>query len=205
MYDNLCKLALPLLTVALIEGDTLGGGFEAVLTNDVIIAERDSKFGLPAILFDMFPGGAYSLLCRRRDEALLCRRLDAARARQLILSGRLYEAEELEGGESEGAVHDYLACNERRLSWRVLVADGSGYAEVAIPGDCTLSSDGANVGSGKGALANIAGGLSSPRQRNTSVGESALYLANISSPRQRNTVLGVQAGDNMPRLAAAMS
>ncbi len=117
VYQNLCKLELPFLTIALVQGDALGGGFEAVLTNDVIIAEQGSKFGLPEILFNMFPGmGAYSLLCRR---------LDGCRAQQLILSGRLYEAEELERmglvdlvvgpGEGEAAVRDYLARNERRL------------------------------------------------------------------------------------------
>ena len=117
VYQNLCKLELPFLTIALVQGDALGGGFEAVLTNDVIIAEQGSKFGLPEILFNMFPGmGAYSLLCRR---------LDGCRAQQLILSGRLYEAEELERmglvdlvvepGQGEAAVRDYLARNERRL------------------------------------------------------------------------------------------
>jgi DSF synthase len=116
VYRNLSKLDLPLLTIALVQGDALGGGFEAVLTNDVIIAERNSKFGLPEVLFNMFPGmGAYSLLCRR---------LDGCRAQQLILSGRLYEAEELERmglvdlvvepGEGEAAVREYLARNERR-------------------------------------------------------------------------------------------
>jgi len=116
VYHNLCKLDLPLLTIALVQGDALGGGFEAVLTNDVIIAERGSKFGLPEILFNMFPGmGAYSLLCRR---------LDGARAQQLLLSGRLYEAEELEEmglvdlvvdpGEGEVAVREYLTRNQRR-------------------------------------------------------------------------------------------
>jgi len=116
VYHNLCKLDLPLLTVALVQGDALGGGFEAVLTNDVIIAERGSKFGLPEILFNMFPGmGAYSLLCRR---------LDGTRAQQLILGGRLYDAEELEtmglvdlvvdAGEGEAAVREYLTRNQRR-------------------------------------------------------------------------------------------
>ena len=116
VYQNLCKLDLPLLTIALVQGDALGGGFEAVLTNDVIIAERGSKLGLPEILFNMFPGmGAYSLLCRR---------LDGARAQKLILSGRLFDAEELETmglvdlvvepGEGESAVRDYLMRNQRR-------------------------------------------------------------------------------------------
>lgn len=116
VYSNLTKLDLPLLTVALIQGDALGGGFEAALTNDVIVAERDSKFGLPEILFNMFPGmGAYSLLCRR---------LDGVQAQKLILSGRLYGAEELEemglvdlvvdAGDGIEAVRHYLDRNRRR-------------------------------------------------------------------------------------------
>jgi len=118
VYQNLTKMELPLLTVALVQGDALGGGFESALTNDVIIAERGSKLGLPEVLFNMFPGmGAYSLLCRR---------LDGVRAQQLILSGRLYEAHELEElglvdlvvdqGDGPAAVRDYLERNRRRHS-----------------------------------------------------------------------------------------
>lgn len=116
IYQNLMKFDLPLLTIALVQGDALGGGFEAALTNDVIIAERNTKFGLPEVLFNLFPGmGAYSLLCRR---------LDGARAQQMILSGRLYEAEELlemgvidlvvDPGEGAAAVRHYLDRNQRR-------------------------------------------------------------------------------------------
>lgn len=116
VFQNFTKMDLPILTVALVQGDALGGGFEAALTNDVIIAEEDAKFGLPEILFNMFPGmGAYSLLCRR---------LDGSRARQMITSGRLYDAEELlqmglvdlvvPSGEGPAAVREYLARNQRR-------------------------------------------------------------------------------------------
>lgn len=116
VYQNLTKMGLPLLTIGLIQGDALGGGFEHALTNDVIIAERQSKMGLPEVLFNLFPGmGAYSLLCRR---------LDGVRAQQLILSGRVYEAEELEElglvdlvvdqGEGPAAVREYLERNRRR-------------------------------------------------------------------------------------------
>jgi DSF synthase len=104
------------LTVALVEGDALGGGFEAVLTNDLIVAAKGVKFGLPEILFHMFPGmGAYSLLCRF---------LDGARARQLILNRRLYDAEELaqmglvdlivEPGTGRTVLRDWLARERRR-------------------------------------------------------------------------------------------
>ncbi|HEX2478032.1 MAG TPA: crotonase/enoyl-CoA hydratase family protein [Geminicoccaceae bacterium] len=116
VYQNLTKMGLPLLTIGLVQGDALGGGFEHALTNDVIIAERDSKLGLPEVLFNLFPGmGAYSLLCRR---------LDGVRAQQLILSGRVYEAQELEElglvdlvvaqGEGPAAVREYLERNRRR-------------------------------------------------------------------------------------------
>ena len=116
VYQNLTKMGLPLLTIGLVQGDALGGGFESALTNDVIIAERGSRMGLPEVLFNMFPGmGAYSLLCRR---------LDGVRAHQMILSGRLYEAQELEElglvdlvvdkGDGPAAVREYLERNRRR-------------------------------------------------------------------------------------------
>jgi DSF synthase len=116
VYHNLTKGGLPYLTIAMVHGDALGGGFETVLSCDVVIAERGAKFGLPEVLFNLFPGmGAYSLLCRR---------LDGARAQKLMLSGRIYGAEELEEmglvdlvvepGEGPAAVRDYLARNRRR-------------------------------------------------------------------------------------------
>lgn len=86
-YRRAINLNLPICTIALVQGDALGGGFEAALANDIIIAEKSSKFGLPEILFNLFPGmGAYSFLSRR---------LDSARAEQLMLSGRLYSADEM--------------------------------------------------------------------------------------------------------------
>ena len=116
VYQNLTKMGLPVLTIGLVQGDALGGGFEHALTNDVIIAERNTRMGLPEVLFNLFPGmGAYSLLCRR---------LDGVRAQKLILSGRLYEASELEElglvdlvvgqGEGPAAVREYLERNHRR-------------------------------------------------------------------------------------------
>jgi DSF synthase len=109
-YLNSISLELPILTVALIQGDALGGGFEAALSNDLLVAERGCQLGLPEVLFNMFPGmGAYSFLCRR---------LDGARAKEMILSGRLYAAEELHEmglidllvppGEGEAALREHL-------------------------------------------------------------------------------------------------
>ncbi|SUS05310.1 conserved hypothetical protein [uncultured Defluviicoccus sp.] len=104
------SLELPICTIAVVQGDALGGGFEAALAHDVIIAERGASFGLPEVLFGMFPGmGAYSFLARR---------LDPIRAERIILSGRIYKAEELhamgvvdeltEDGQGLQAARDFI-------------------------------------------------------------------------------------------------
>jgi DSF synthase len=87
LYENHRALDLPIVTVALVQGDAVGGGLEAMLTNDVVIAERQAKFGLPEILFNLFPGmGAHSLLRRKAGERV---------ARQLIEDGRTRSADEM--------------------------------------------------------------------------------------------------------------
>lgn len=103
-------------TIAMLQGDALGGGFEAALSCDVLIAERQAKFGLPEVLFNLLPGmGAYSLLSRR---------VGMLKAEQIILSGRTHTAEEMlalgaidmvvDEGDGEQAVRDYIARNRTR-------------------------------------------------------------------------------------------
>ncbi len=115
LYQNIVHLERDLTTISLVQGDALGGGFEAALSSNVLIAERGTKMGLPEILFNLFPGmGAYSLLSRR---------VGSSKAEQMILSGQLYSAEELhelgvvdilaEKGEGELAVLDYIKRAER--------------------------------------------------------------------------------------------
>ena len=56
----------PLTTIALVEGDAMGGGFESALSASVLVAEESARLGFPEILFNLFPGmGAYSLLSRK--------------------------------------------------------------------------------------------------------------------------------------------
>jgi DSF synthase len=86
-YENYISVDLPIVTIALVQGDALGGGFESALSFNVIIAERGSKFGLPEASFGLFPGmGAH---------AKLTRLLGSAQAERMILSGKTYTAEEL--------------------------------------------------------------------------------------------------------------
>ncbi|MGE3876511.1 MAG: crotonase/enoyl-CoA hydratase family protein [Parvibaculaceae bacterium] len=63
-----------LSTIALIAGETQGGGFEAALSCHFLIAERGSHFGFPEPLFGMFPGmGGEPLLAARVGEAVASR------------------------------------------------------------------------------------------------------------------------------------
>lgn len=87
LYENLTHLSLPITTVALLRGTTLGASFESALSCDVIIAEEGVQIGFPEIAFNMFPGmGAYSLLARRLNPAFVER---------MIMSGKMHDAEEL--------------------------------------------------------------------------------------------------------------
>lgn len=47
LHRNINCLGLPMVTIGLAQGDALGGGFESLLSFNVIIAERGAKFGWP--------------------------------------------------------------------------------------------------------------------------------------------------------------
>lgn len=83
-------------SIAVIQGDALGGGFEAALCCHTIIAEEGAGMGFPEVLFDLFPGmGAYTFLTRR---------VPAAKAERMMLDARTYPVEEL----LEMGVVDYV-------------------------------------------------------------------------------------------------
>ncbi|MDX5333629.1 MAG: crotonase/enoyl-CoA hydratase family protein [Gammaproteobacteria bacterium] len=123
MHANIRHFDRDITTISLVQGDALGGGFETAMSSDVLIAEKGSKLGLPEVLFNLFPGmGAYSLLSRK---------LTPAQAERLILSGRIFTAEELydmgvvdvlaEAGEGEMAVYEYIKRENRaRNGFRAL-------------------------------------------------------------------------------------
>lgn len=74
-------------SIAVVQGDALGGGFEAALCCHTIIAEEGSGMGFPEVLFDLFPGmGAYTFLSRR---------VTSRQAERMMLDARIYPVEEL--------------------------------------------------------------------------------------------------------------
>ncbi len=117
LFLNASHLNRPnLKTIALVQGDALGGGFECALSANVLIAERGSKMGFPEILFNLFPGmGAMTLLGRK---------IGYGQAEKVILSGKLYSAEEMydlgavdvltEPGSGEQAVYEFIRKEARQ-------------------------------------------------------------------------------------------
>lgn len=117
MYARICNYGSPtMITLSMVEGDALGGGFECALSSDVVVAEESAQLGLPEILFNLFPGmGALSLLSRR---------IGLPAAQKLILSGRVLPAAELheaglvdvlaKDGQAHSAVQEWIAKNARR-------------------------------------------------------------------------------------------
>ena len=116
LHRNINALDLPMLTIGLVQGQALGGGFEALLSFDYIIAERGATFGLPEVMFGLFPGmGAH---------AILSRKLGGAMADRVILSNETYSAEQMydmgivqqlaEPGQGVEAVREFIAKSGRR-------------------------------------------------------------------------------------------
>lgn len=108
VYARACNYNSAAITISLVQGDALGGGFETALSSNLIIAERSARMGFPEIIFNLFPGmGAYSLLARK---------IGARAAEELIASGNIYQAEDLHkmgivdilvsDGEGEKALFD---------------------------------------------------------------------------------------------------
>jgi DSF synthase len=119
-------------TIALVEGDALGGGLELALACQTIIAEKGVQMGFPEVLFGLFPGmGAYSLLSRRISPKL---------AEQMMLNGVMYSSEELHDmgvvdilvpkGEGVRAVHEFVRRNRGIANARLAVHKAR---EIASP------------------------------------------------------------------------
>lgn len=123
MYEWATALNGRTTTIALVQGRALGGGFEAALSADFLIAEEHSEFGFPEIMFGLFPctGGM----------SLLARRIGVNRAEDMMTSGRLYSAAELKEmgvvdavcprGEGEIAVDSFISEHAKRRVPRLML------------------------------------------------------------------------------------
>ena len=78
--------ALPVPVVAAVEGHALGGGLELALACDLIVASSDAVLGLPETNLGVIPGLGGTIR--------LPRRVGLGRARELVYSGRVVQADE---------------------------------------------------------------------------------------------------------------
>ena len=104
-------------TTVLVQGDTLGGGLESVMPFHRVIFERSAQAGFPEVLFNLFPGmGAWHFTIRKAGYSV---------ANEMILSGKLYTADQLyrrhlvdlvvEDGEGEAAIEAVIQSVNPRL------------------------------------------------------------------------------------------
>jgi DSF synthase len=124
LHHNYIGHGLPVTTISLVQGECLGGGFEAALSSDIIIAEKQSRFGFPEILFNLFPGmGAYSFLDRRVGRKV---------TEELLATGKIYSPDDMlamgvidlvvDRGEGEAEVAAVVRRNSRSRNGLVGIA-----------------------------------------------------------------------------------
>ncbi len=125
-YAKLCvnnvwtfyDMKAPVTTISLVQGQAMGGGFEAALAAHVMVAEKSALMGLPEVLFNLFPGmGALSFLSRK---------IGMPAAEKMVRSGKVYTGEELyqmgvvdvlaEDGQGEYALNNWIKKNHRSLN-----------------------------------------------------------------------------------------
>ena len=75
------------VTISLVNGYTLGGGFELALSTDIILSTKSSQFGLPEVSLGLIPGFG--------GTQRLSRSLGTHFAKALTLTGEMVVAEEL--------------------------------------------------------------------------------------------------------------
>ncbi len=92
---------LPMPTIAAIEGNALGGGLELALCCDLRIASERARLGLPEVRLAVTPGAG--------GTQRLPRVVGSARARELILTGRVLTAAE---AERIGLVHEVVRAGD---------------------------------------------------------------------------------------------
>ena len=113
-------------TTVLVQGDTLGGGLESVMPFHKVIFERSAQAGFPEVLFNLFPGmGAWNFVIRKAGFSV---------ANEMILSGRLYTADQLfrrhlvdlvvEDGEGEAAIDAVVQSVNPRLRGTLAALEG---------------------------------------------------------------------------------
>ena len=119
VYRQLADLPMP--TIAAIEGDALGGGLELALCCDLRIASERAKLGMPEVRLAVLPGSG--------GTQRLPRVVGPARAKELILTGRIITATE---AERIGLVNQVVPPGEARSAADAVAAEIAERGPLAV-------------------------------------------------------------------------
>jgi enoyl-CoA hydratase/carnithine racemase len=138
----------PVTTVALVEGDAMGGGLALAAACDLVVALKSAHFALPELLWGLQPAHALPFVVRRmgmaagRRLALLTEPIDALQAREQGLVDFVVD----DGAKLEGLVRRLTlraarmprgAAAQLRKLFDVLEHESSNYPAQAL--DCITS------------------------------------------------------------------
>jgi enoyl-CoA hydratase/carnithine racemase len=113
--------AVPQPVIASVFGFALGGGFELVLSCDLVVAAEGTKLGLPEARVGLLPAGG--------GTQLLTRKVGLGRAKEMIYTGRRFDAAE---GEALGVVHRVVPRDELASATSQLALDVCHSSPVAV-------------------------------------------------------------------------
>ena len=119
VYRQLAELAMP--TIAAIEGDALGGGLELALCCDLRVASARARLGMPEVRLAVLPGSG--------GTQRLPRLVGPARAKELILTGRIISADE---AERIGLVNQVVPAGEARRAAEAVAEEIAARGPLAV-------------------------------------------------------------------------
>lgn len=85
-WERIAEVSTPIITA--VSGYALGGGCEVAMIGDILLASESAKFGQPEITLGIIPGMG--------GTQRLTRAIGKAKAMDMILTGRMMDAEEAE-------------------------------------------------------------------------------------------------------------
>lgn len=119
VYRQLAELPMP--TIAAIEGDALGGGLELALCCDLRVASARARLGMPEVRLAVLPGSG--------GTQRLPRVVGPARAKEMILTGRIISADE---AERIGLVNQIVPAGEARKAAEAVAEEIAARGPLAV-------------------------------------------------------------------------
>jgi enoyl-CoA hydratase len=119
VYRQLADLPMP--TIAAIEGDALGGGLELALCCDLRVASARARLGMPEVRLAVLPGSG--------GTQRLPRIVGIARAKELILTGRIINSDE---AQRIGLVNQVVPAGEARTAAEAVAEEIAARGPLAV-------------------------------------------------------------------------